>query len=169
MLSFKFNDEIINIDENNNIYDLNLFTNENYYTNPQNLNIGMYYNNTNNNDEKYNEIIKDKIINKIIVDYKINIDELNINDTSILLIIKFIYNNQVNIVTYNKRSKTINANIPMNIINRNENIHISDYLYYMNIYFSNKYKQLENNYNMLIKFVIILSIINIKLLIDDFY
>ena len=44
----------------------------------------------------------------------------------------------------------------MKIINRNENIHIIDYLYNMNIYFSNKYKNAERK----IKILSVIMIIN---------
>ena len=159
MTSIKFNDEIINIDNNSNIYDLNIFTNENYYISNDSKIIGMYYNNNYENNDKFNDIIKRKIINKIKKEYNKNIEELNITDNENFIIVSFFNNDCIINISFCKKHKIFTSNIPINIINRNENFHILEYLYCMNVYYSNKYKILENKFKIISIMIIIQFII----------
>lgn len=156
MNSLKFNDEIINLEENsNNIYDLNIFTNENYYLSNDSKIIGMYYNNNYENNDKFNDIIKKKILNKIKKEYNKNIDELNITDNEDFIQVSFFYNDCIINISFCKKHKIFTSNIPINMINRNENFHILEYLYSMNVYYNNKYKILENKFKIISIMIII--------------
>ena len=141
----KFNGELIDI---NNIDDFNIFVNENYYKRDDSKIIGMYYNNNFENDDKFNKIIKDKIINKILREYNKKIEELNINETEDFILISFSTNNNCIInINFNKKHKIFTSNIPINVINRNENIHIIDYLSSMNNYYYSKITNLRIKIN----------------------
>lgn len=157
MSLIKFNDEFIIIDKDNdkNIYDLNVFTNENYYKRLESNILGIYYNNNYENNNTFNNILKDKIIKKIMKDYNKNLEELNINDNEEFIMINFIYNNHMININFNKKHKIFTSNIPINLINRCENIHIIEYLYTMNVYFTNKYKNLQIKLDILYLIVIL--------------
>ena len=111
MTSIKFNDENININntnnKNSNIYDLNIFTNENYYNTDDNKNLGMYYNNNFCNNNRFNNIIKSKIINKIKREYNKKTEELNITDNNDFIKINFPYNDCLINVSFCKKNKMV--------------------------------------------------------------
>lgn len=156
MTSIKFNDEIIDIDKdyinNINIYDLNIFTNENFNFIRDNSN---YYKNINIKDFDYTSYTsKTNNYKKLYKNY-IYINKLNNYNKNLL---SSIYNTD-NII-FNKNEDNIINSISLHYKNNhinnfhhylydieNKNIEIrliNQYLYYMNIHFTNKFKLLEN-------------------------
>lgn len=157
MTSIKFNEEYIDIDKDNsnniNISDLNIFTNENFNfikENPnyyETINISKFdftanTSNTKNYKKLYNNYIYANKINNYNTNlltkiFKSNNIVLNRNEDNIINSISLHYkNNHIN--NFHQYLYDIeNKNIEIKIINQ--------YLYYMNIYFTNKYNFLQNN------------------------
>ena len=155
MASIKFNNEIIDIDIDNlnniDIYDLNIFTNENfnfikdnpyYYEsiNISNFDYTLYTSKTDNYKKLYkNFIYANKInnYNKFLLSKIYNTTNLvlNKNEDNLISSISLYYKNN-QIINFHRYLFDIeNKNIEFRLINQ--------YLYYMNIYFTNKYKSIE--------------------------
>lgn len=155
MSFIKFNDEIIDIDIDNlnniNIYDLNIFTNENfnfikdnpYYYESIDINkfdYTLYTSKTDNYKKLYKNFIyinKINNYNKFLLSKIYNTTNIvfNKNEDNIISSISLHYKNN-QIINFHRYLFDIeNKNIEIRLINQ--------YLYYMNIYFTNKYKSLE--------------------------
>jgi len=156
MATIKFNDEIIS-DENNNIYDLNLFINENFNyikENPdyyEKINITKFdftsnIANTNNYKKLYkNYFYVNKLnnynTNLISNIFNTNSVKINRNDDNIITGIsthfKTNYINNFDRIIFDIENKSIEAKL------------INQYLYYMNVFFNSKILNLEKNYKLL--------------------
>jgi hypothetical protein len=156
MATIKFNDEIIS-DENNNIYDLNLFINENFNyikENPdyyEKINITKFdftsnIANTNNYKKLYkNYFYLNKLnnynINLISTIFNTNSIKINRNDDNIITDIsthyKTNYINNFDRIIFDIENKSIETKL------------INQYLYYMNVFFNSKILNLEKNYKLL--------------------
>ena len=157
MTSIKFNEEYIDIDRDNlnniNICDLNIFINENFNyikDNPnfyENVNISKFEytsntSKTNNYKKLYNNYIYANKINNYNINlltkiFRSNNIFLNRNEDNIINSISLHYKNNHISNFQNYIYDIENKNIEIKLINQ--------YLYYMNIYFTNKFKILENN------------------------
>ena len=152
----KFNDEIIS-DENYNIYDLNLFINENFNyikENPdyyEKINISKFdftsnIANTNNYKKLYkNCFYMNKLsnynINLISTIFNTNSIKINRNDDNIITGIsthyKTNYINNFDRIIFDVENKSIDTKL------------INQYLYYMNVFYNSKILNLEKNYKLL--------------------
>ena len=147
MTSIKFNEEYIDI------CDLNIFINENFNyikDNPnfyENVNISKFEytsntSKTNNYKKLYNNYIYANKINNYNINlltkiFRSNNIFLNRNEDNIINSISLHYKNNHISNFQNYIYDIENKNIEIKLINQ--------YLYYMNIYFTNKFKILENN------------------------
>jgi len=156
MASIKFNEDIIELDnyDDNNIYDLNIFINENFNfirDNPnfyQSINIDKFnYTSYTCHTDNYKKMYKNYIYINKLNNYNIKILGKIYNTSNIL-----INRNEDNIINnislhYKNNHITTFHNYLYDIESKNIDIRlINQYLYYMNIYFSNKYKNLENQF-----------------------
>lgn len=161
----KFNDEIINLDKINNIdiYDLNIFTNENFnFINDIEINDynRYYYKTESKTDFNYNTFTTKTDNYKVLnlntnyisrINGYINNNIKKIYNTGNISIVRDEETNNIKYISLHFKNNHL-INIKNLIFDEEKNIDIkliNQYLYYMNIYFTNKYKKLENKYKSL--------------------